>query len=56
MDSSGTVGRWNVLQARDQGSSAPIEDDAQRAFDFAEALTEIMYVLPSRIPPKQPGV
>jgi hypothetical protein len=27
-------------------------DDAQRAFDFAEALSEYLYVLPSRMPPK----
>ena len=43
----------NVSRHADQGSPAPVDDDAQRAFDFAEALTEIMYVLPSRIPPKQ---
>lgn len=27
-------------------------EDAQRAFDFAEALGEFLYVLPSRMPPK----
>jgi hypothetical protein len=27
-------------------------EDAERAFDFAEALAEYMYVLPSRMPPK----
>lgn len=28
------------------------QDDAQRAFEFAKALTEYLYVLPSRMPPK----
>lgn len=42
----------NVSRHADESSPAPVDDDAQRAFDFAEALTEIMYVLPSRIPPK----
>ena len=28
-------------------------EDAQRAFDFAKALTEYLYVLPSRMPPEQ---
>lgn len=28
-------------------------DDAQRAFDFANALTEYLYLLPSRMPPEE---
>ncbi len=28
-------------------------DDARRAFDFANALTEYLYLLPSRMPPKE---
>lgn len=29
-------------------------DDAQRAFEFADALTEYLYLLPSRMPPENP--
>ncbi|WP_369126389.1 DUF4145 domain-containing protein [Roseovarius nitratireducens] len=30
------------------------DEDAKRAFDYAKALTEYLYLLPSRMPPKNP--
>lgn len=42
----------NNSRHADGGSPEPLDDDAQRAFDYADALTEILYVLPSRMPPK----
>lgn len=44
----------NGSRHADVDSSEPQVDDAQRAFDYAEALAEIIYVLPSRMPPDIP--
>ena len=41
----------NDVRHADQASSDMTWDDAQRAFGFAEALSELLYVLPSRMPP-----
>ena len=30
------------------------KEDAERAFDYAKTLAEILYVLPSRMPPENP--
>jgi len=39
----------NDQRHADEQSSLPVEDDARRVIDFALALAEILFVLPSRV-------
>jgi len=46
--------RLDANNPRHADASTPhmTADDAKRAFDFANALTEYLYLLPSRMPPE----
>lgn len=45
----------NAERHVDDAAPAPTDQDAQRCFDFAEALAELMFVLPARVKRAKPA-